>query len=459
MLPAFRAISGVEPDDDAAFDRHAVKLAAQYTILASALMTVITLIWWPVDYWVRPDARYVEVFALLRARALIVFVAALAAFLGSSAVRRAALVVAPAFYAALIACIGYSLGRLGGVDLAWFADATVALVPPALLPLRPARRVVTLLFISLLLPAAYFLPFPENLRAPSARGQLSFVLFVYVFAVLIGELLYRLLRRMFLQQRSLDRARAELAALNTSLEGRVAAQTRDLQALTEHLEQAQEAERHRVSNDLHDELGQRLTAMRYTLTLLEDRARWQPATVPALAAELTQMLEDTTAAVRDVIAHLKPRVLDDLGLTAAAEWLNERVLAVGDVDCRLAVSREVPAAEACLDPEDALLLFRMLQEATTNARKHSGATRLEISLDAGDGALTAAVRDDGVGFDPSAPSGGFGLLGLSERARRRGGRLVVISAPGRGTTISLAAPARHRQPGSARAEGGAEGRP
>jgi signal transduction histidine kinase len=439
VLPYFRVAPTAPPDDEAAFDRYAAELTAQYGLLASAFMIAVTLLWWPVDALVGPDTRYREVFDFLRARALVIFVAALVTFLLSRRASTAALSVAPVFYAAMVACIGYSLGLLGEPGLAWLADAAVALIPPALIPLRPGRRAVTLLVISALLPAAFFLPFPENLHVPLARGQASFFFFAYLLAMLIGEVLHRVLRSHFFQQRSLDRARAELAALNASLAERVAAQTRDLRALADHLDRVQETERRRVSRELHDELGQRLTAMRYQLTILEERARRQPETVPPLAAELMRALEETTRALRGVVTQLRPRVLDDLGLTAAVEGLCEQMQATGDVDCRLAVSRDVAALEARLDPEDALLLFRMVQEATTNARKHAGATLVEVSLDARGDALTAIVRDDGVGFDPSAPTGGFGLLGLSERAQRRGRRLVVTSTLRHGTTIALTA--------------------
>jgi signal transduction histidine kinase len=444
-LPHLRAVRG-SPADDAAFDRYAAGLTAHYGVLAAAFMILVTLSWWPVDYLIQPDPRYLETFAFLRARALFVFAAVLAAFLGSARARRAALWVAPALYAVVVALIGYALGRLGGPDLVWLADATLILVPPALIPLRPARRALALLLFGALLSAAFFLPFPENGRSPLARGQLSFVVFACSFAMVIGEVLLRVLRRAFFQQRSLDRARAELAELNASLSDRVGAQTAELLALAEHLDQAQEAERSRISRELHDELGQQLTALRYGLGVLEQRARAEPGAVAPLAAELSAMLRDTSATVRAFVSELRPPMLDDLGLSASAAWLCERVLRVGDADCRLEVSAEVAAVEGELDREISLLLFRALQEATTNAQKHAGAAVIEVSLDVVEGTIVAAVRDDGVGFDPAAATRGFGLLGLGERARRHGGRLRVDSAPGRGTRIAVAVPAAPRAP-------------
>jgi signal transduction histidine kinase len=424
-LPHLRAPSDLKPEDEAAFDAHAIALTADYAVLGASFMIVAIIVWWPIDWIVKPDARYLEAFARLRARGLLVELATLGLFLGSSRVRRASLVVGPILYAALLGAIGYSLGEMGGAELSWLADAIIGAMPAAVIPLRLGPRVAATMFIGLSLPAGFFLPFPENLRVSTAPGQVSFVVFSLLATILLGELLYRVLRRMFFQQRSLARARAGLAELNASLADRVAAQTRELRALAGHLERVQEAERRRISRDLHDELAQELTAMRYTVALLSERHDRRPEAVSALVADLTTMLEVTTATVRGFITELRPRVLDDLGLVAAAEWLCERIRASGEVACRLTVSDGFPDYEDGLDPELALTLFRVVQEATTNARKHARAGVIDISLEINSDAIEVEVRDDGAGYDPTAPSAGI--------------------APGLGTRVIATVPSRIRQ--------------
>ena len=141
--------------------------------------------------------------------------------------------------------------------------------------------------------------------------------------------------------------------------------------------------------------------------------------------------------VRRVALDLRPTILDDLGLEAAAEWLCERVAATG-VDCELSTEADddwlaVPASVG-------LVAFRALQEATTNALRHGVPTRIDVRLTLGSGTLRLEVVDDGAGFVPADSTPGFGLLGLRERVRDAGGAFAVTSAPGEGTVISLELP-------------------
>lgn len=453
-LPHLRAFPDATREDEAAFERHAVALTSHYGVLGSGFMIVAILVWWPIDRLVQPDARQLEGFARLREAGMIVELATLGAFLLSRRVRSASLVTGPIACAAFLGCTGYFLGRMSG-DLVWLADAMIGILPLALVPMRFARRVVTSLLVGLALPAGFFFPFPDNWRAPAARGQWSFSLFSIAGSLLLGEMLLRVLRRSFFQQRALDRARAGLSDLTRSLAERIGAQTGELQRLAGRLGEAQEAERRRISRDLHDQLGQELTAMRYTLSRLEEGHRSQPRAVPDLIADLDVLLDGATSTVRSFLLGLRPRVLDDRGLVAAAEWLCEHVRASGEIDCRLAVAGAVPDIDTGLDPDVALVVFRVLQEATTNARKHARATSILISLSAEKGRIDAAVSDDGAGFDPKVASDRLGLAGLRERVLASGGRLLLESAPGRGTRLSAAVPVRFvRRFGAVEAEQG-----
>lgn len=456
QLAHLRSPRFVSAEDEDAFERRSVDLTADYGVLGSGFMLMAILVWWPIDLLVGPDAGYLEAFAVMRTRGLILMGTTLALFLCSHRARRAARLVGPIAYAALMGCIGYSLGEMGGSDLSWFGNAILGIVPASLLPLRLVPRILVTLLIGLSLPASFFFAAPDAWSAPAAPGQLSFVLFAILVTVVVGEVLHRVLRHSFFKQRALDRMRGRLSELNASLADRVMAQTGDLRALATRLQRTQETERRRISRDLHDELAQELTAMRYTIHQLEREHERRPEAVGLLIADLMTLLDDTMASVRGFIADLRPRVLDELGLVAATEWLCERVRSTGEVECRLTLEGPILDLEDELDPELALALFRVMQEATTNAQRHAHAREVDVTLSLHDGVITAEIADDGVGFEPSASGSGFGLFGIRERVRAVGGRLTVVSAPGDGTRVTVfvtsrTVPASSMQPGPRRA--------
>lgn len=443
FLPPFlRAVPTVDAGAEAAFAAHAAELTAQAGVVTAALMMLFTLAYWPLDALVEPDARFSEAFATLRLRALAIEALAVLILIREGWARRHALSVATLLYAALLGSFGLSLGALGGPDLSWLGDAWLGVVPIAFIPFRWPQRVLATCLAGAMLPAMFFLPYPENLRAPAAAGQLAFGVFAVLFTLAIGEVIYRVMRRDFFQNRALDRANGELSALSGSLAARVAEQTRELRALAGHLDAALEAERRRIARDLHDDLGQSLAAMRYTVARLEDRLPPEADAARDLTDDLSALLDGTAQTVRGFLSELRPRILDEHGLVPAAEWLCERLRASTTLACTLQVDPPAASAAHRLAPEAALVLFRVLQEATTNVLKHADARRVAVTLTAeGDGAaLRLRVEDDGVGFDPAAATPGFGLLGLRERVRARGGALTLDARPGGGTRLVTVLP-------------------
>jgi signal transduction histidine kinase len=434
------------PEDEAAFDVYAAEVCAQFAVFASVVLLFGTLAWWPLDGVVWPEGRYVTAFFWLRVRASAVELLALALFTTSERARRHSLVVAPLMYVLFVISIGYSLGELGGPDLTWLADAALAVLPPVLLPLRlPARLAVTLAVATALL-GSFFLPFAANRAAPTASAQVAFLAFAALSSVLAGELATRLTRQTYFQKRELDQANAALAQLTDTLSSRVAEQTQELRDLAIHLERAQESERRRIAREIHDDFGQRLTAMRYTLARVERRVGARDDDLPELLSDLTALLDGASGATRDFVSELRPRVLDDYGLVAAVEWLCERVRAREGLDCRLTVSPGFPDGVARPASESALCLFRVAQEATTNALKHAAASTLDVSLSVEGDVYTVTVRDDGVGFDPAAHASGFGLLGLRERLRAADGTLTIDAHPGGGACVTATLRAPHTEP-------------
>ncbi|MBP6852489.1 MAG: response regulator [Rhodoferax sp.] len=228
-----------------------------------------------------------------------------------------------------------------------------------------------------------------------------------------------------------NRAAAELALSRQRL--------RELAAQSEAL---REAERKQIAQDIHDELGQILTALRMELSLLGMRLGH---VVPTLLEDVQSMkarVDTVIQGVRGVVAHLRPVALD-MGLESAIEWLCNEYSARTCTDCQLLVSE---AGEG-LDEARAVVVFRIAQESLTNIARYAQAGKVTIALAQHAGELRMEIRDNGVGFDPVevASRRTFGLLGMRERAIALGGRLNVDSAPGLGTTVSLCIPV-HNEP-------------
>jgi two-component system, NarL family, sensor histidine kinase UhpB len=193
---------------------------------------------------------------------------------------------------------------------------------------------------------------------------------------------------------------------------------------------AQERERQRVARELHDEIGQSLTAV----TLKAQRAADNGAADPA--AELRGIADDIRSSlddVRRIARELRPEALDDLGLVNALITLCSRVSGQGEVR----VERELEAGLPPLHPDVELVVYRVAQEALTNVVRHARAKRATVSLKADDGEVVLRVRDDGRGLPAELPKGTAGLGGMRERALLVGGRLTIQSEPDQGTEVTL----------------------
>jgi signal transduction histidine kinase len=204
-------------------------------------------------------------------------------------------------------------------------------------------------------------------------------------------------------------------------------------------EAATEDERRRWARELHDETLQGLGALRVSLSAA--RRTDDVERLHASLGDAVEQVDQEIASLRGIIADVRPASLDELGVQAALESLADRTRAAG-VDVDLTV--ELEHAEARLDPELETAVYRIVQEAFTNARKHSGAGAISARVDDRDGAVSIVVRDEGDGFDPATRSEGFGLVGMSERVESLDGTLTVESSPGQGTTVSVRLPERRR---------------
>lgn len=209
-----------------------------------------------------------------------------------------------------------------------------------------------------------------------------------------------------------------------------------LRALSANEEALIEEERKHIAREVHDELGQALTALKMSLALLQRQFGGSQPALDAQLGHIAGMLDGTLDVVRHVASNLRPAALD-FGLAAALEWLAEDFGHRWELPCEL----QLPAGEIALDEARAVALFRIVQESLTNVARHARAQRVRIRLRRGRSRLRLSVGDDGVGFDATQePGGHFGLLGMRERALKIGASLRVRSRPGEGTTIVLDLP-------------------
>jgi two-component system, NarL family, sensor kinase len=208
----------------------------------------------------------------------------------------------------------------------------------------------------------------------------------------------------------------------------------------------QEDERRRLARDLHDGLGQTLTALKNQLERLEQKAGQEgEVRTGELLARLADSVELARTALhetRELSRLLRPPVLDDLGLLPALAWLARTL----EQRTGLTVSVEAEGLAERLDPDVETLVFRLVQEALTNVLKHAGVGQAEVHLARGAGALALRVSDSGAGFDARAALGesdgasGSGLRGMRDRVELFGGRLDVWSAAGHGTVVAVELP-------------------
>lgn len=214
-----------------------------------------------------------------------------------------------------------------------------------------------------------------------------------------------------------------------------------MRRLAAHLQRIREEERKRISREIHDELGQRLTSFKFELKLLADDLRTGPLDPSGLAQRtdsIRQMVDQTVKAVRRIATDLRPGILDELGLAAAIEWQAQEFQTRTQIVCNL----EAIVEDASIDNERATAVFRIFQETLTNIARHSGATEVRISLEKQNGFLVLEVQDNGCGIAEKElrHSRSLGMLGMRERAQIFGGEFVVKSEAGQGAIVTLRMP-------------------
>jgi len=215
----------------------------------------------------------------------------------------------------------------------------------------------------------------------------------------------------------------------------------ELKALNAQLQSVREEERTKLARELHDELGQSLTAIKIDLAALQvapGRDR-QLQRIPAILG----LVDETIRAVRRISTELRPGILDHLGLEAAVEWAAEEFQARTGIQCQVGL----PEMKLVIDPGHATALFRIFQETLTNIARHAGATHVKIGLSHESGYVSLEVRDNGrgIGEDQLSGFGSLGILGMRERALLLGGEFTIAGDPGSGTIVRVRIPLADRR--------------
>jgi signal transduction histidine kinase len=200
------------------------------------------------------------------------------------------------------------------------------------------------------------------------------------------------------------------------------------------LQRVREEERATVARDLHDQLGQILTAIKMDVTWVARLLTQTRSEVRDRLTRTIQLITDGAQSVRRICSGLRPGVLDDLGLAAAIEWEANEFSSRTGICCNVSV----PSEDLALNTDSVTAIFRVFQEALTNVARHAEAHKVIAFLGKQDDSLVLV----GNGFCESETTDSLGLLGMRERAQACGGDVQISSCPGNGTTVTMRTPLR-----------------
>jgi signal transduction histidine kinase len=215
-----------------------------------------------------------------------------------------------------------------------------------------------------------------------------------------------------------------------------------LRKLTAHLQSVREKERTLIARELHDELGQLLTALNTEAVLLGKKIPPEYQALIERARNMTNLIEITMQTLKRIYMALRPGMLDHLGLTVSIGWQADEFTKRTGIACRGKIDRE----EMNLDPDLATALFWILQETLTNIARHADATKVNARLKATAKKVLLVVKDNGRGItdEQREKPHSFGLLGIRERVAYWGGEVRITGEPGKGTTVHVSIPLQQK---------------
>ncbi len=212
----------------------------------------------------------------------------------------------------------------------------------------------------------------------------------------------------------------------------------ELRRLSGYLQQVREEERKSIARDIHDDLGQQLTGLQMDAHWLRKKITGVDQTFIEKVEEFSQSIDTAIISVRKILSNLRPNILDDLGMIAAIEWLNMETMKRYPAIQLIFNSAALPVE---MNPETATSLFRIYQEALSNAIKHANADTITASLRTENGSYVLQIEDNGKGIDhQEIKSGRYGILGIRERTYILGGSFSISTEPGKGTSLTIIIP-------------------
>lgn len=212
---------------------------------------------------------------------------------------------------------------------------------------------------------------------------------------------------------------------------------KQIRDLASHRERVREDERKRIAREIHDELGQLLSALHLQVQFIRTQLESGAKSVDENLVYMMNLLDKTQQVARNITSTLRPAALD-MGIVSALEWQVQEFFKSTGIPCSLCVAKD----DIHLDECRAVAILRIVQESLTNVMRHSGASEVEIQFDKEEGNWKLEVRDNGIGFNPqkSEKQKTFGLIGMQERALMLGGQASIVSTPLQGTVVSVSIP-------------------
>ncbi len=213
----------------------------------------------------------------------------------------------------------------------------------------------------------------------------------------------------------------------------------ELRNLTTHLETVREVERTRISREIHDELGQSMTAIKMDISMIEKQFRPDQEDLRGKARQAMNIIDNTIQIVRRISTDLRPGILDDLGLSAAIEWQVRELKNRTDIDFKISCGD----VDESITDDHKVMFFRILQEALTNVVRHSHASIVNINLKKISGEIVLEIFDNGIGItgEQLTFSNSCGIIGMRERATSCGGRISITGNRDSGTVVTVVIPA------------------
>jgi signal transduction histidine kinase len=240
-----------------------------------------------------------------------------------------------------------------------------------------------------------------------------------------------------LEQRQAERDKAEREIRNSR---------EQLRNLSAHLQSVREQERTRMAREIHDELGQSLTALKMDVSWLNRRFVEKDAALKNKLTSMVDVIDGTIQTVQKLSGELRPGILDDLGVAAAIEWQAEEFQNRTGIECEVSLS----PVETVLNRDQATTMFRIFQETLTNVIRHAGATKVQVWLAERNGSIVLEIIDNGRGITEAEIKNprSFGLIGMRERVDFIGGEVKISGSPGEGTRITVTLPLTAREDNS-----------